>query len=176
MESDFFTTPPQITRELLANMDLGTADYSWLEPSAGTGAMVKVLLEEGWPASSIHAVDKSATNCKALRALGVKATHEDFLELDIFTNPRYDRVIMFPPYEDDRDTLHVLKAYTMLAPGGVIGAIMREHVFYCQSTLAKEFREFLARNCALVISPSRDNTLPWTRFVIIHKKAENVYR
>lgn len=57
--------------------------------------------------------------------------------------PRYDRIIMNPPFSDRRDVQHVQHAYELLKPGGRLVAIMGEGSFFGQDKKAQEFRDWL---------------------------------
>jgi predicted RNA methylase len=139
----FFPTPPEVTRYIMGRMALGTADYNWLEPEAGDGAMVKVLLEEGYPAERVYAIEKNAERCAALRKLNVRVAHGDFLQYRHRSGVMFHRIIMNPPFEVSQDIHHVRKAYEVLADGGVMGAVMSVGATFRGDRVAGDFRDWL---------------------------------
>ena len=99
-------TPPQQgmadTPELLAEAAIRAIGCdgakSWLDPSAGSGNLIKAALDAGVPAKTFLAVDL-LTNLPSLEILGVESRlGTDFLRWANTTQRRFDRVIANPPY------------------------------------------------------------------------------
>lgn len=67
----------------------------------------------------------------------------DFLDLP--PAPVYDRVVMNPPFDRDRDIDHVVHAMKFLKPDGRLVAIMSAGVEYRETRKAIAFREMAAR-------------------------------
>jgi len=139
----FFPTPPEVTRLLLSYMNVGIGDYNWLEPEAGDGAMVKVLLEEGHRAERIYAIEKNAARCAELKKLGVRVANGAFLAYRHTSGVMFHRIIMNPPFEKSQDIYHVRKAYDVLQPGGVMGAVMSVGATFRGDRVAGEWRDWL---------------------------------
>jgi predicted RNA methylase len=82
----------------------------------------------------------------------------DFEELDLQEfKTRFDRIIMNPPFERGRDIDHVLRAYNLLAHGGLLAAIVSEGGFCRQDKKAQAFREFLKSHNASTLELPRDS-------------------
>jgi hypothetical protein len=115
-----FPTPAALVARMIEAANIGPRDRV-LEPSAGTGAILKAL-----PAS----VDKVAVEINpglvaGLTRVGVSGLriHEaDFLLCngDLGT---FDRILMNPPFKDGADIAHITHAVKFLKPGGRLVAI-----------------------------------------------------
>ena len=115
-----FPTPAALVARMIEAANIGPRDRV-LEPSAGTGAILKAL-----PAS----VDKVAVEINpglvaGLTRVGVSGLriHEaDFLRCngDLGT---FDRILMNPPFKDGADIAHIIHAVKFLKPGGRLVAI-----------------------------------------------------
>lgn len=134
-----FYTPPNIATRvaILANVNGKTV----LEPSAGNGALVKEAVAAG--AIRIQAIELEVT-CQAeliaaVRRADIGGDHGqptpivgDFLKESAAGYPKFERVVMNPPFTDradgkrglNLDVKHVRHALDFLAPGGRLVAIM----------------------------------------------------
>lgn len=122
-----FPTPPEIAAQMVKLADIKPG-MSVLEPSAGTGNLIKAILAEE-PTAHVHAIEINHTLCKNLESL-LPLEHVDqydFLEIDGPICPDaeqgFDRVIMNPPFENGADIKHIKHALTMLKPGGRLVAL-----------------------------------------------------
>jgi 16S rRNA G1207 methylase RsmC len=90
-----------------------------LEPSAGTGSLLKVL-----PDTPTVAVEINGQLAEALqrRFSGVSIHHADFLTLNGELG-EFDRVVMNPPFAHGSDLEHIRHAFAKLKPGGRLVAI-----------------------------------------------------
>jgi hypothetical protein len=114
----YFPTPDPLVDRLLELAEV-EPHHHVLEPSAGRGAIAHRLAEIV-PSGQLHMVELQADHAEHLPT-GELAI-EDFMG---WNAPRgFDRVVMNPPFERDQDIRHVLRAYDMLAPGGVLVAVM----------------------------------------------------
>jgi phospholipid N-methyltransferase len=121
VSSQLFVTPDPVCQQLTELAAIEDADVV-LEPSAGTGAILKAVRH----ASSTvvcDAVEQNAALACQLRDNfpDVNVTCCDFLQYQ--TDTRYSKIIMNPPFQHAQDIKHVLKALTQLKPGGVLVAI-----------------------------------------------------
>lgn len=91
-----------------------------LEPSAGTGMIATTL--RAFNAAEIHCVEINPEAAAVLSEAGFKPTIADFMVLP--PEPRFDRVVMNPPFTKNQDVLHVRQALKWLKPEGVLVAIM----------------------------------------------------
>jgi hypothetical protein len=124
-----------------------------LEPSAGTGAIIKGLLrteffEDEKPA--VHACECLDINRSTLQTIpGVELVAEDFMDYE--TDIKYDAIFMNPPFSveghSDCYIEHVLKAWSMLGHGGTIAFIVPPGFQFRESKRHKEFLRFVADWC-----------------------------
>jgi protein-L-isoaspartate O-methyltransferase len=114
--SQLFPTPAALAALMVEVANIGATDRV-LEPSAGTGAILKAL-----PAS----VDKVAVEIiPGLMRAGVSGLelHEaDFLQCNGNLGT-FDRILMNPPFEDGADIVHIMHAVKFLRPGGRLVAL-----------------------------------------------------
>ncbi len=69
----------------------------------------------------------------------------DFLKISPETTGLYDRVVMNPPFDRERDIDHVLHAISFLKPGGVLVAIMSAGTELRETKKSKAFRELVEK-------------------------------
>ena len=121
-----FPTPPEIAARMVEYAEIEPGQ-SILEPSAGTGNIVKAI-RQAEPLATITAVEINRdlalllSKCIGYPADRYTATNADFLTCngDIGT---FDRIIMNPPFENGADIKHIQHALTMLNPGGRLVAL-----------------------------------------------------
>ena len=124
-----FPTPAHIVDKMIeaADLFLGCAV---LEPSAGTGNIVKAV-REAEPSAHIDMVEISRQLCDQLERLGFERSTivcGDFLTdcehpFCPDTEQGFDRVLMNPPFKDGSDIKHIQHALTFLKAGGKLVAI-----------------------------------------------------
>jgi hypothetical protein len=61
------------------------------------------------------------------------------------TTGLYDRIIMNPPFDRERDIDHVMHALKFLKDDGLLVAIMSAHTEFAESRKATAFREHIAK-------------------------------
>jgi 16S rRNA G1207 methylase RsmC len=69
---------------------------------------------------------------------------------------------MNPPFRNHQDIKHVNYAYELLAPGGILVAIMSEGTFFRETSLAKAFRAM--HFMQTISNPSTFEKLPQDTF------------
>ena len=111
-----------------------------LEPSAGKGDMA-LAIRSLHPDAQIDVVEHAYTLRKFLELHGFNLVAHDFMEYN--PGPVYDAVVMNPPFEDGQDAIHVMRAYTMLKPGGRLAAIMSSGPFFRAFKRDQAFRDWL---------------------------------
>lgn len=118
--SQYFPTPTAIVTKLAELADL-KPDMEVLEPSAGRGAIVAALAERG---AVVDCVERDPEHAAALEETGLprSVTVADFLTVP--ASPKYDRVVMNPPFAQGADVQHVRHALRFLKPGGLLVAVM----------------------------------------------------
>jgi predicted RNA methylase len=151
----YFPTPEPLA-ERVVEMACIEPGNKVLEPSAGTGNLIDVILKHHQGVQ----VSYCELNCFLLDILrskyegvnGVSFLGRDYFDLDRNRiENRFDRIIMNPPFESGQDIDHVLRAWNfLLAPKGILAAIVSAGVFSRKDKKAKSFREFLQSAKALV--------------------------
>lgn len=141
----FFETPPEIGLRLVEAA--GVRDrHDVLEPSAGRGALVRLLVDR---CQRLSCIELQPANVAYLRAAfpGIHSLREaDFLETGCMPGT-FDRVVMNPPFAvsgtRQTDILHVRHAFGSLAPGGRLATIMARSVLFRDNRLTSDFRDFV---------------------------------
>lgn len=112
-----FFTPPEVVERMIALAKI-ERDHRVLEPSAGTGNIAR----------AIFAITKAVDLVEIDRAMGEALRRKfwnvhilDFMGLDF--GPRFDRIVMNPPFSGGDDVRHILHARAFLKPGGRLVAI-----------------------------------------------------
>lgn len=117
----FHQTSENLAYEAAAWAEIGDEDEV-LEPSAGQGAIAEHL-----PADRLQCVELSALHCQILKAKGFRTEQADFIawaQGAAELGRKYGAIVMNPPFADGRAALHVEYAYSLLAPGGRLVAVM----------------------------------------------------
>lgn len=143
-----FFTPPAIARQLVDLMGLPRADVRHvLEPSAGDGALVQALDEIAVPFVTMIEFDRDLCTGPLRRYATPdrRVIWHDFLSwrLPEGSTP-IDAVVMNPPFGGGGDIDHVTRAFHVLRPGGVLGAIMSPHWTFATNAKAKGFCSLIA--------------------------------
>ncbi|AVZ70898.1 SAM-dependent methyltransferase [Streptomyces lunaelactis] len=134
----YFPTPTPVVEEMLSLAEL-EAGHLVLEPSAGRGAIAHRVAEF----CSVNCIELLEENAKALTAAGLVRSVEvgDFLEID--PEPRYDRVLMNPPFAKQADIAHVRHALKFLRPGGLLVSVMSAGVTFRSNRATADFRDLV---------------------------------
>ena len=115
---DFFPTPAEVAAEMLDPLDL--RDKTVLEPSAGSGNLVRECLDRG--AAEVLWCEKEPQLRDLLRtvkdSLSVGA---DFLQVQAGAVSHVDLIVMNPPFSADER--HILHAWEIAPPGCEIAAL-----------------------------------------------------
>lgn len=141
---DFFPTPSgeATTMARLAQIKAGD---DVLEPSAGNGNLADAAKAAG---ANVDVIELSPQLQDILQAKGYNLVATDF---ETFTpSKQYDAIVMNPPFSNRKDAAHIMRAFTMLKPGGRLVAIAGEGVFFGSDKAAVAFREWLEANGAEV--------------------------
>jgi hypothetical protein len=127
----FFPTPPDVADMLLRAPHLpripATATRI-LEPSAGKGALADAVIDycnEVGISATVDVCEVLPRFRDALTGKGFRLVGDDFLTYT--ADELYDAIVMNPPFAVESDRLaciaHIQRAWSMLAPGGVLLAI-----------------------------------------------------
>lgn len=115
-----FPTPNTLIDKMLEYADV-TPGHRVLEPSAGTGAILKKIPCVR-PDGNISAVEINQSLCDQLRPYADDVLCGDFLSFngDLL---KFDKIIMNPPFHNGQDIKHIEHALTFLKPGGRLVAL-----------------------------------------------------
>jgi predicted RNA methylase len=139
-EFGFFPTPPAVVRRLLLAAGI-RRDHWVLEPSAGAGAIARALVDA---AQDVDCVELLPANVAALRKVLPPNTivrEADFLAIE--PEPKYDRIVMNPPFAKQADIRHVLHALKFLKPAGLLVSVMSAGVTFRDDKLTQSFRDLV---------------------------------
>jgi phospholipid N-methyltransferase len=118
-----FPTPHGLAARMveLAGIETG---HSVLEPSAGTGNILRAIREATGGSAARTAIEINSGLCERLRITeeGAHVINWDFLQFDAPAS-KYDRVVMNPPFVNADDIKHIRHALGMIKPGGRLVAI-----------------------------------------------------
>lgn len=125
-EYQAFYTPPALAKRLVELAQIQPGNVV-LEPSAGEGAIVQAVIDTGVRLGGLTAVelDEEAMPVliKVVEGREAVVYNEDFLHLPLRRGD-FDRILMNPPFSRNQDVAHVARALPLLAPGGVLVAVM----------------------------------------------------
>ena len=168
----FFPTPRPVAEKMceLAELD---STCTVLEPSCGKGDLADVIFEAG-----VKQVCGLELNPDMEQYLSKKPytviTGVDFLQYVKDTTKEWSRIVMNLPFSRQQDIDHILTAYGILRPGGILVSVVSESPFFRTNKKSVEFREFLEAHEA-VIEPvaegafKESGTMVRTRLVKIIK-------
>ena len=146
----YFPTPHSVgvTMAVMADLHPG---IDVLEPSAGTGDLIRAILEVE-PSCNVQVIEIDDGRRAQLEQDGY-----DVIGIDFFTHhDKHDRIIQNPPFEQLQDIDHVLHAFDCLNPGGILVSIMCESPFFRNDHKAREFRAWLAEQTNEVVALSAE--------------------
>lgn len=118
-----FPTPPEIAEKMVELADLEPG-LCVLEPSAGTGNLVKAVLDTVDTEVLAYEINQNLCSIltKTFPGYRCQVRQRDFLEVTDFQG-QYPRIIMNPPFENGADIKHIRHALTFLKPGGKLVAL-----------------------------------------------------
>jgi len=142
----FFT--PQAVVDRMVQRALLTPSNHVLEPSAGAGALLAEPLRLG---CCITAVEQDIKLVERLSVLlhglaGCSIWNADFLTWRPRTVQPIDRVLMNPPFSRGQDMAHVMRAFELLEPGGILVSVMSPHWTFAEDRQSIAFRQFVERH------------------------------
>lgn len=142
----FFPTPDELAARTIDRADINTREGTLrvLEPSAGTGQLARRALSRGVVVDCIECQPHLADGLKASDIYG-RVICADFLALKPQAVDLYDRIIMNPPFDRERDIDHVMHALKFLKDDGLLVAIMSAHTEFAESRKAIAFREHIEK-------------------------------
>ena len=140
----FYPTPDRPADELISAAQLyrraDEPQLRVLEPSAGTGNLAGRCVEKGAIVDCIEVQPDLAQNM-ARSGLYRQVMSGDFLRVQPAAN--YDRVVMNPPFDRERDIDHVMHALKFLKPDGCLIAIMSAGTEFRETRKSVAFRDLM---------------------------------
>jgi predicted RNA methylase len=141
----FFATPDKLADQVIDGAALYSPDrrLTVLEPSAGTGQLAERAAAKGCLVDCIEVhPDRARGLVESRRYRSV--IQADFLLLKPGVE-LYDRIIMNPPFDRERDIDHVMHALKFLKPDGFLVAIMSAGTEFRETRKSKAFRDLMGR-------------------------------
>lgn len=115
-----FYTPGPVASQMMEHADL-CAGMTMLEPSAGSGNLIRAAMSHGIFSGNIVAVEIDQRKTE-LAGLVSQVHYKDFLQCNGDLG-KFDRVLMNPPFTRGQDVAHIRHAIKFLEPGGRLVAI-----------------------------------------------------
>ena len=145
VKTGYFPTPSEIVDKMieLANLERGQLI---LEPSAGQGHIAdKICSVLKLHANEIIICETLPENIHILDGKGYVYEYMEFFEFAAECESgdiKFDRIVMNPPFAPRQsDIAHVATAFNLLAPNGILVAIMSAGVTFRENKKTIEFRE-----------------------------------
>jgi hypothetical protein len=140
VKDGYFPTPRAIGKRMirLAQIEYG---MDVLEPSAGTGELAQAIREIA-PRCNLWTIESNPQRAKVLQEKGFDLIGDgpaDFLQ----HHGKWDRIIQNPPFEVNQDIDHVMHAYSLLRPSGILVSVMSESPFFVDTHKCRDFRDWL---------------------------------
>lgn len=140
----FFPTPDAAAEKLIECAGLYRSDgaiLTVLEPSAGSGNLAARCVKEGAEVDCIEVHIERAGALSGAKIYG-RVIAADFLTVQ--PTDLYDRVVMNPPFDRERDIDHVVHAMKFLKPDGRLVAIMSAATEFRETKKSRAFRELMS--------------------------------
>jgi phospholipid N-methyltransferase len=117
-----FPTPPALAERMAQEADIQPGARV-LEPSAGTGRLLDAI-HAAEPRADVWAVELSQSLADRIDTTKQAVLRGDFLELAERGHlPRFDRIVMNPPFRNAEDVKHIRCAAALLSEGGRLVAL-----------------------------------------------------
>lgn len=116
----FYATPAKVIDDILRHKFSSLAGKRILEPECGEGAIMEGLRRAG--ADDILGIEIDLGRVQKARAKGFTVMRGNFLETA--ASKPFDIVVMNPPFYGRHYAKHVRHAWSLLAPGGTLVAIL----------------------------------------------------
>lgn len=146
----FYPTPESTADYFLDGLPLyreeGAVPITVLEPSAGTGNLARRIKDQK-PHPIVDCIEIQPKLAAALRqSIGFRNVWcADFLTVKPDPKNLYDRVVMNPPFDRERDIDHVIHALEFLKPDGYLTAIMSAGTEFRETRKAVAFRALMQK-------------------------------
>ena len=163
IDDNYFPTPDSVIAQMISEADIED-DMHVLEPSAGDGRIVRAV-KSAYPDIAVTGYE---INPDRARESGARCF--DFMQVN--AEPKYDRILMNPPFSHGRWYQHVIHAWDMLLPGGRLVAIIpfgsvREKDTERWNTI---YREWFVNEITLAKGTFKESgTMIETRILVLEK-------
>lgn len=147
----FFPTPKAIAEQLCRMAELDK-DCIVLEPSCGRGDLADVIYDAG--VADLLGVELNPDMHRYLDGKPYQVmVGVDFLKFteDADNQARFTRIIMNPPFSKHQDVDHILAAYKILAPGGILVSVVSPSPFWRTDRKSVEFQNWIQDTKAQVV-------------------------
>lgn len=145
---DYFPTPPSLVDRLITLADIRKGMIV-LEPSAGTGNIAREIAKTTFVDCIELRKDYAVALCQYRNGASVIAI-ADFLTIK--PCPKYDRIVMNPPFKNQADIKHVMHALKFLKLGGRLVSVMCANIEFRQNKLTQNFLTMLKEKNARIES------------------------
>lgn len=143
-ETDDHNSTPKQIQEILGIAEVVKGSRV-LEPSAGSGALVRELAKTGCEVCAIDSDSRNVNRIVNGVAGQVTTIHSRFEKVIPASTWQYDHVVMVPPTSRRDDLLHIQHAHKFLKVGGTMTAVVSECVRFRKDEITRDFEVFLAR-------------------------------
>lgn len=152
-ELQFFPTPTSVIEKMLTISGLCEARKERevariLEPSAGQGAILDIIVKSINTPYTLQAVEPDPSNIKILRRNlynVAETTFENFYKQNLGKHS-YTHILMNPPFSHGRDMQHIRLAYELLDEDGILVSVMSENSLYYDWDETRNFNKWLNDN------------------------------
>jgi hypothetical protein len=144
----YYATPAKVIDDILRHKFSSLKGKRGLEPSCGDGRILAAMRRMG--CTNLIGVEVDYSRAVLARANGFKVVHGNFL--DTAADQKFDIIVMNPPFYGKHYAKHVLHAWSLLAPGGTLIAILPATARYDHGLLD----ELIAANGKSWSSPWED--------------------
>lgn len=170
----FFPTPKNVAEQMCGMAELD-ADCVVLEPSCGRGDLADVIYAAG--VAGLLGVELNPDMRRYLDDKPYKTvTGIDFLQFakDTENQNVFTRIVMNPPFAKHQDVDHILAAYGLLVPGGILVSVSSPSPFGRTDRKSVEFQNWIqAVNAQVVDVPEgafkESGTMLRTKIIKVRK-------
>lgn len=164
----FFPTPRVIADQMCDLAEIN-GDCMVLEPSCGKGDLADAIWER--QPDFLLGIELNGLMARNLDLKSYKCMYIDFLLYDSMV---FNRIIMNPPFSKQQDIDHIMHAWDLLSPVGILVSVVSESPFFRENRKSVEFRQWLSENNAEVYENDigafkESGTMVKTRIIKVRK-------
>lgn len=143
-----------------------------LEPSAGTGDVIRELLKKTKKVTAFELNPTKFLNLSISFGEHIDAYQMDFLNVEVEDGEKkYDHVVAVPPYKDNVDCQHIMKMYECAKEGGTVITFTLPTWITGMYTNQRKFREWLAdKDYTMKIFEEPESYLGCPKMLLIIRK------